>query len=75
MSFRQFFPMKGLRVNREGHNVLGYRLQFAHISGFGGEVAPPTNRIYSGGESDVRGFDVRSVATVYVHSEQGGSST
>jgi outer membrane protein insertion porin family len=60
MSYRQFFPMKGLRVNREGHNVLGYRLQFAHISGFGGQVAPPTNRIYSGGESDLRGFDVRS---------------
>jgi outer membrane protein insertion porin family len=60
MSYRQFFPMKGLRVNREGHNVLGYRLQFAHIAGFGGQVAPPTNRIYSGGESDLRGFDVRS---------------
>jgi outer membrane protein insertion porin family len=60
LSYRQFFPMKGLRVNREGHNVLGYRVQFAHISGFGGQVAPPTNRIYSGGESDLRGFDVRS---------------
>ena len=61
MSYRQFFPMKGLRVNREGHNVLGYRMQFTHVAGFGGEVAPPTNRFYSGGESDVRGFDVRSV--------------
>ena len=60
MSYRQFFPMKGLRVNREGHNVLGYRVQIAHVEGFGGEVAPPTNRIYSGGEADVRGFDVRS---------------
>jgi len=60
MSYRQFFPMKGLRINREGHNVLGYRLQFAHVEGFGGEVAPPTNRIYSGGESDIRGFDIRS---------------
>jgi outer membrane protein insertion porin family len=62
MSYRQFFPMKGLRVNREGHNVLGYRVQVAHVEGFGGEVAPPTNRIYSGGEADVRGFDVRSSA-------------
>jgi outer membrane protein insertion porin family len=62
MSYRQFFPMKGLRVNREGHNVLAYRVQFAHVEGFGGEVAPPTNRIYSGGESDVRGFDIRSAA-------------
>ena len=60
VSYRQFWPMKGLRVNREGHNVLGFRTQFAHVAGFGGEVAPPTNRIYGGGESDVRGFDVRA---------------
>jgi len=60
MSFRQFYPMRGLRIDRDGHNVLGLRLLFAHISGFGGEVAPPTNRIYGGGESDVRGFDIRA---------------
>ncbi len=62
MSWRQFFPMKNLKVNHEGHNVLGYRIQVSHISGFAGEVAPPTNRVYSGGESDVRGFDVRSAS-------------
>jgi outer membrane protein insertion porin family len=61
-SYRQFFPMKGLKVNREGHNVLGYRLQLANITGFGGEVAPPTHRFYSGGEQDLRGFDTRSVS-------------
>src|SRR6202012_2404889 len=60
MSYRQFFPMKGLKVNREGHNILGYRVQFAHVSGFGGDVAPPTHRIYSGGDSDIRGFDIRA---------------
>ncbi|MCU1253390.1 MAG: outer membrane protein assembly complex, YaeT protein [Edaphobacter sp.] len=61
-SFRQFFPMKGLKVNREGHNVLGYRLQLAHTTGFGGQVAPPTHRLYGGGEQDLRGFDTRSVS-------------
>jgi outer membrane protein insertion porin family len=61
VSYRQFFPMRGLKVNREGHNVLGYRVQFSHITGFGGEVAPPTHRFYSGGEQDLRGFDTRSV--------------
>ncbi|MEK6396748.1 MAG: outer membrane protein assembly factor BamA [Terriglobus sp.] len=64
-SFRQFYPMKGLRINREGHNVLGMRAQLAHAEGFGGQVAPPFNRIYGGGESDIRGFDIRS-ATPYV---------
>jgi outer membrane protein insertion porin family len=62
VSWRQFFPMNKLRVSREGHNVLGYRVQFSHIVGFGGEVAPPQNRVYSGGEMDVRGFDVRSTS-------------
>jgi outer membrane protein insertion porin family len=65
LAYRQFFPMKGLKINREGHNVLGYRLQLAHVAGFGGEVAPPQHRLYGGGESDVRGFDVRA-ASPYV---------
>ena len=65
LTYRQFFPMKGLRINREGRNVFGYRIQLAHAAGFGGEVTPPMNRIYSGGESDLRGFDVRS-ASPYV---------
>jgi outer membrane protein insertion porin family len=60
IAYRQFFPMKGLKVNREGRNVLGYRIQLAHTAGFGGEVAPPQGRIYGGGESDVRGFDIRA---------------
>ena len=59
-TYRQFFPMKGLRIDREGHNVLGYRVEVSNIAGFGGQVAPPFNRIYGGGENEVRGFDVRS---------------
>jgi outer membrane protein insertion porin family len=59
-TFRQFFPMKGLKINREGHNVLGYRIQLANIAGYGGQVAPPFARLYGGGENEVRGFDVRS---------------
>ncbi len=62
LSYRQYFPMKGLKVNREGHNVLGYRIQLSHINGFGGEVAPPTRRLYEGGEADIRGFDIRSIS-------------
>jgi outer membrane protein insertion porin family len=62
LAWRQFFPMKGLRINKEGHNVLGYRVQISNIAGFGGEVAPPFQRIYGGGENDIRGFDIRSSA-------------
>jgi outer membrane protein insertion porin family len=59
-SYRQFFPMKGLKINKEGHNVLGYRIQLANVAGYGGQVAPPFARLYSGGENDLRGFDIRS---------------
>jgi outer membrane protein insertion porin family len=61
-TWRQFFPMKGLRVNKQGHNVLGYRLQLVNIAGYGGQVAPPFSRVYGGGENDLRGFDVRAIS-------------
>jgi outer membrane protein insertion porin family len=64
VEFKQFMPMKGLRRSSEGRNVFGYRLQAAYIQGFGGDVAPPFNRFYQGGEADIRGFDVRT-ATPY----------
>jgi outer membrane protein insertion porin family len=58
--------MKGLRISPEGRNVLGFRLQASYVQGFGGDVAPPTNRIFTGGENDLRGFDVRT-ATPYAY--------
>jgi outer membrane protein insertion porin family len=60
LAFRQYFPMKGLKINKEGHNVLAMRLQYQSVYGFGGQVAPPFARVYGGGENDVRGFDVRA---------------
>lgn len=45
-----------------GQNTLGVRLQASFIGGFGGTVAPPYQRFYMGGESDLRGFDVRTVS-------------
>ena len=62
LAFRQYYPMRLLKIDREGRNVLGMRLQLAHVNGFGGEVAPPQNRIYGGGENDVRGFDIRAAS-------------
>jgi outer membrane protein insertion porin family len=62
ISWRQFFPMKGLKHNADGRNVLGYRILFNEITGFGGEVAPPFARVYGGGENDIRGFDIRSAS-------------
>jgi outer membrane protein insertion porin family len=64
LAYKQFIPMHYLKFSKEGHNVLAMRAQLAYISGYGGDVAPPNNRLYSGGEQELRGFDVRG-ATPY----------
>jgi outer membrane protein insertion porin family len=64
--FKQFIPVKFLRPDREGHNVFGYRAQLSYVQGFGGYVASPTNRFFTGGEADLRGFEVRA-ATPYAY--------
>jgi len=64
VSYKRFIPMHYLIPSQTGHNVLGMRAQLGYIQGFGGEVAPPQNRFYSGGEEELRGFDVRG-ATPY----------
>jgi outer membrane protein insertion porin family len=64
VQYKHFIAMKGLRPNPEGRNVLGYRIQASYIQGFSGDVAPPFARFYSGGDNELRGFDVRS-ATPY----------
>ena len=64
VAYKRFFPMHYLLFNDNGHNVLGVRAQLGYVQGFGGDVAPPNNRFYAGGESELRGFDVRG-ATPY----------
>jgi outer membrane protein insertion porin family len=53
--------MKGFWFNPNGRNTLGVRLQAIYITGFSGDVAPPFDRPSAGGESDIRGFDVRTI--------------
>jgi outer membrane protein insertion porin family len=60
MAFKQFMPMHYLMPSAGGRNVLGLRTQLSYVQGYGGDVAPPNNRFYSGGEGEMRGFDVRS---------------
>ena len=60
LAYKQFLPMKNFFPSPEGRNVFGIRSELKYIRGFGGDVAPPNNRFYAGGEGDLRGFDVRS---------------
>ena len=64
LEFKQWHPFRGIHPDASGRNALGYRLQLSYIQGISGDVAPPFQRFYGGGESELRGFDVRS-ATPY----------
>ncbi len=63
-AYKSFRSMHYLIPSKTGRNVLGLRAQIGYVQGFGGDVAPPNNRYYSGGEGELRGFDIRG-ATPY----------
>jgi outer membrane protein insertion porin family len=64
VAYKKFMSMHYLTPSASGRNVLGLRAQIGYVQGFGGDVAPPNNRMYAGGEGELRGFDVRG-ATPY----------
>jgi outer membrane protein insertion porin family len=64
VAYKRFMPIHYLHLTPNGRNVLGIRAQLGYVQGFGGDVAPPNNRFYTGGEGDLRGFDIRG-ATPY----------
>lgn len=64
VAYKRYIPMHFLTPNAMGRNVLAFRVQLGYVKGYGGDVAPPNNRFYSGGDADLRGFDIRG-ATPY----------
>ena len=56
--YKRFIP-----VNK-GRNTFGFRVLGSWISGYGGQVAPPFDRFYMGGDTDIRGFDIRAISPV-----------
>jgi outer membrane protein insertion porin family len=63
-AYKSYRSMHYLTPSPTGHNVFAMRAQLSYVQGFGGDVAPPNNRFYTGGEQDLRGFDERG-ATPY----------
>jgi len=61
---KQFIPMKGIHPNKDGLQTLGFRLQGSYLTGFGGQTAPPFERFFQGGDTDLRGFDVRAASPI-----------
>ncbi|HEV2021428.1 MAG TPA: outer membrane protein assembly factor BamA [Terriglobales bacterium] len=58
VEFKYFRPMN------KDRNTLGVRFQGSFMTGYAGRVAPPFQRFYIGGDTDLRGFDVRAVSPV-----------
>jgi outer membrane protein insertion porin family len=64
VAYKSYRSMHGILPSQNGRNILAMKAQLGYIQGFGGDVAPPNNRFYAGGENELRGFDVRG-ATPY----------
>jgi len=48
---------------KQGH-VIGMHLLGRFLTGYGGKVAPPFSRYYTGGENDIRGFDIWGISPI-----------
>ena len=48
------------KVSARG-NVIGMRLLFSFLTGYGDRVPPPFRRSFMGGENDIRGFEIFSI--------------
>jgi len=62
--FKPVVEWKRFRPMNKGRNTLGFRALASWITGYAGDVAPPFDRFYMGGDQDLRGFDIRSVSPV-----------
>jgi outer membrane protein insertion porin family len=58
------FDVKYFHPLNKRRNVLGLHASVAHTTGYAGKEVPPFSRFYMGGESDIRGFDIRSISPV-----------
>jgi outer membrane protein insertion porin family len=63
-SVTQMFEAKYFRPVNHRRNVLGFRLQTAFTTGYGGMEVSPYSRFYTGGEDSVRGFDIRTISPI-----------
>src|SRR5258708_15405685 len=56
--------MKYFHPVNKRRNAIGFHFSTAYTTGYGGRDVPPFSRFYMGGETDIRGFDIRSISPV-----------
>jgi outer membrane protein insertion porin family len=59
VEFRHFLPDKWISHRR---NVIGFRLLGSYVDAYGDSAVPFFDRFFIGGETTVRGFDIRSIS-------------
>lgn len=65
VDYKHYIPVQKRR------NALAFHVAASFLTGYGGDVAPPFERNYMGGENDLRGFDIRSVSPIAFLPNQG----
>ena len=55
---------KYFRPINHKRNVLAFHFVGAFATGYGNRVVPPFERLFLGGEQDLRGFDIRTVTPI-----------
>ncbi len=56
------FDMKYFHPINHHRNVLAFHFTTSFATGYGNQVLPPFDRLYTGGENSVRGFDFYSIS-------------
>jgi outer membrane protein insertion porin family len=65
-SFGNVFDTRYFHPNFHRRNVIAVHAQVADITGYGGKDAPPYNKFYMGGESDIRGYYLYTISPFVV---------
>jgi len=63
--FRHFLPDKWIS---KGRNTVGFRILGEYIQAYGKSTVPFFDRFFIGGETTIRGFDIRSVSPMAISS-------
>src|ERR1019366_7464421 len=56
--YKKFIPV------HKGRNTVGVRVLGSWMSGYGGQVGQPFDRFYMGGDTDIRGFNIRAISPI-----------
>ena len=66
VEYRHFFPDKWIS---HGRNTIGFRLMGEYVRAYNNSAVPFFDRFFVGGETTIRGFDIRSISPLAITSD------